>query len=119
MTTANRTSDDDIARIVRLYQLGVPVKEIAALVKCSERTVTRWVRDAGIPYRANINPLSPDDLVEAEKMLDDGASYQETARTLGCGVAVLTRRFPGRGWTKKQTWEFIHDVRRAKKVLGD
>lgn len=120
MAPANKTPPDVAERVVRLYQsTSLSVKEIAEIGKCSERTVTRLVREAKVPFRIQTEPMSAEDMVLAEKMLDDGASYHEVSRTIGCGVAVIRRRFPNRGWTMKQTWEFIHDVRRTKKVLGD
>ncbi|WBF03786.1 helix-turn-helix DNA binding domain protein [Gordonia phage Mareelih] len=39
----------------------------------------------------------------AKKLLDDGCSYMEAARTAGCHPRTLARRFPGRGWSLSES----------------
>lgn len=39
---------------------------------------------------------------ESEKMLKDGASYQEVYRTFGISRKALSNRLPGYGWTQAQ-----------------
>ena len=46
--------------------------------------------------------ITLDKMHEAEKMLKDGASYQEVSRTFGVSRKTLGNRFPGYGWTQAQ-----------------
>ena len=40
-------------------------------------------------------------MVQADRLLKDGASYAETARTVGVGQDTVARWFPNRGWSQK------------------
>jgi IS30 family transposase len=67
------------------------------------------------------HPLSPAERATAARLLDDGASYREVARTLGRSDLCIGRNFPGRSqWRQgstsvaEQTWrkqlDAIHPV---------
>lgn len=43
---------------------------------------------------------------DAERMLSEGASYHEVARTLKIDVRTVSREFPAQGWTKQQGVEY-------------
>lgn len=42
------------------------------------------------------------DYAFAKRLLDDGASHPEAARTIGVSVPALKARFPGHEWTQTQ-----------------
>lgn len=42
----------------------------------------------------------------AQRLLDDGCSYRETARTLGVGRASVMKALPGYGWTYREAGQF-------------
>jgi hypothetical protein len=50
--------------------------------------------------------IAPDLWHEAERLLKDGASYQEVHRTTGITRKALSKNFPGYGWTKQQGAEW-------------
>lgn len=64
------------------------------------------------PLRAPIAKL-----VTADRLLRDGASYAETARTVGVDPQTVANWFPGRGWTSQQVVEFarLHSYHNSKK----
>ena len=41
---------------------------------------------------------TPDTETRALALLADGASYRETARTIGCHHTTIRAHLPGRGW---------------------
>ncbi|MFA4083637.1 helix-turn-helix domain-containing protein [Mycobacteroides salmoniphilum] len=46
--------------------------------------------------------MSPEELEQAQVMLDDGASYHEVGRSLGRSPGTIQRHFPGCSWTQDQ-----------------
>lgn len=103
MSTDNRT-----AYVAARTRAGWSAARIAAELGCSERTVQRHRRTAGVAQLAP-RPLTVDQWRRASELLDDGAPYTEAAATVGCCTKVLSDRFPGKGWTPAQAW----DMRRA------
>lgn len=99
-------------RIITLARYGYTTAEIADHLGCSARTVQRHRSAAGVGT-LKVPNLSADEVARAAELLDDGASYRETARTLGRGVSQIIARFPGRGWTRDQ----INEYRVMKKQL--
>lgn len=89
------------ASIRRLSGEGLPVAEIAARVGWSETTVRRLRRDLRLSTPTPVITQAME--AEMGRLLDDGLSYLEVARTVGCGPATVARRFPGRGWTHSQS----------------
>jgi transposase-like protein len=59
--------------------------------------------------------MSQEDIARMEQLLDDGASYAEVARTIGCSARAVARYFPNRGWTEDQTVEFMTMMRKTTK----
>lgn len=50
-------------------------------------------------------------------LLDDGASYTETARTLGRSRKWVSKHFPGRGWTHREGGAYGYMVRKANERM--
>lgn len=61
-------------------------------------------------------PFAPmhERLAAAERMLAEGYAFTHIAARLRLGVHTLARHFPGRGWTREQTYE----ARRMARALN-
>jgi len=46
------------------------------------------------------------EVLRAGRLLADGASYRETARTVGWDELTVARIFPGRGWSSREVAAF-------------
>lgn len=49
---------------------------------------------------------SPEDLESAHALLEDGASYRETARSTPVPRTTLREKFPDMGWTSQESGQF-------------
>lgn len=99
MTREGRAARMD--RVVRLTRSGHSAADIAFILGISPRSVTRNRRAAGLTanYRRPPEPTE-DQLLAAKRMLVDGASYVETAKSIGCFNATTWRKhWPGYGWS--------------------
>lgn len=97
VVVANRLYDWD--KVVRLTLEGRSAFDIAAIVGCSTRSVQRIRFKTGIS-RPPAPLMTPEEVAMAERMLDDGVSLGEIARTLGHRGGVY-KRWKGRGWPSK------------------
>lgn len=95
--------------IIRLARLKVPSKRIAALTRCSLKTVQR-VRAANEVQTQRTLQLTEEQLAQAHALLLDGASRREAARTVGATDAQLERAFPGMAWDREQQRLGEHDT---------
>ncbi|QDF17579.1 hypothetical protein SEA_YAGO84_47 [Gordonia phage Yago84] len=84
-------------RVAELTRAGLSAREIAARLRVTVRTVGRDRRRTGTNGHRPAR-WSEEKLARAKALLDDGASYRETAMTVGCDPTHLRRRFPGYGW---------------------
>jgi hypothetical protein len=80
-------------------------KEVAALVGCTHDTVGRVARSR--PEHVIAHParrsVPQEELDRAEKLLDDGAGYNQTALTTGLDFKTLKRHFPGRALSREES----------------
>ena len=81
-------------RVAQLTHQGHTAKHIANLLGVTKRTVVRDRAARGIA-QPKAPLLTPDELERAHAMLEDGASYDEVARTLGRATTAFRHRFPG------------------------
>lgn len=92
-------------RVVELTRQGMSLMLIADILKVTDRTVIRDRKAAGIS-----RPLAPEitaeELTLAEKLLRDGASIAEAARTIGRHPWSLHKKFPQYAWTRQQCGEY-------------
>lgn len=51
---------------------------------------------------AKPQPVTPEEVAQWEKMLDDGMSYREIRRTSGRGHSTIAKYLPGRGWSQDE-----------------
>ena len=105
------------ARIVELSKLGRTAKEICAEVGVGHWTVVEARKAAGIS-KYQVKPFTDDEIAQATRMLEDGCSYSEVARTLGRHHQVVGRKFPGRAWTVEQRTEYTRMLRSAGLING-
>lgn len=55
----------------------------------------------------------------ADRLLSDGASFRETAKTIGCHHTTVMARFSGRGWSMVQRADMSsHRMRMRHAVVG-
>ncbi|AHN84097.1 DNA binding protein [Mycobacterium phage Hawkeye] len=102
-----RSIDPELKQAVIKYTLnGLNSKEIASLTGISQRTVHRYRVKAGIGQDNTLAHLTPEQIAFGERLLDDGCSYQEVARTLGVRDVSVANRWPGRGWNALQAAEY-------------
>lgn len=108
-----------IEQFLELEGKGWTAARIADELGVSARTVYRLRRRYGFARTdtGRHAPLSPERLAVASEMIADGCSHCEVARSLGMQTATLRRHFPGTGWSKQETNEYINSVRRANKLM--
>lgn len=103
-----RDSDDAIERrrlaVARMTRQGMRVVDIAAALRINDRLVMRDRRVLGLSQPAPI-PFTEAERIEAKARLDDGASYNEVARTIGRTHQTLVKHLPGYTWTPQQVAE--------------
>ena len=107
----------DTERIEWLLRHGLTIREVAAQVGCSDRTVIRQRKRIGLSKPAR-PVLTQAELVTAKRLLDDGASYAEAARTIRCAEGTLAGKFPGHAWTPVQVGQWARASERIKEVTG-
>ena len=81
-------------RVTQLTRQGHTAKHIAALLGITPRTVTRDRAARGIT-QPTPSRVTEDEFARAYTMLEDGASYEEVARTLRRSHTAFRHRFPG------------------------
>lgn len=57
------------------------------------------------------------DVARAKALLEDGASYTETAKTLGVHRWTVAKYCPGYGWTHKEGGAYGYMVRKANERM--
>lgn len=87
-------------RVVELTREGHTAPTIADILGCSVRTVQRIRTERGVSQALQFSPMTPDELAQAQRLLEDGCSYGEVARTLGRTHNTIARHFPGSGWSR-------------------
>lgn len=99
-----RAVDERIERVTDLTCAGMTAGEIAEKLGVTRRTVTRLRIRGGVSERPS-SRLDADELNTARRLLDEGCSYTEVARTLGRSHSTISRHFPARGASPEQAAE--------------
>jgi DNA-binding CsgD family transcriptional regulator len=81
-------------RVTQLTRQGHTAKHIANLLGVTPRTVTRDRAARGIT-QPQPTRVTETEFARAKAMLEDGASYEEVARTLHRSHTAFRHRFPG------------------------
>ncbi|AXN53223.1 hypothetical protein PBI_HARLEY_61 [Mycobacterium phage Harley] len=105
----------EVEKVAWLTRMGWTAPQIAEQLGCHHRTVQRARAKTGVA-KPKPPALSTEILEEAARMLADGASQNEVARTLGVGQATISAHFRGQGWTREQSIEWISFIRRYRGV---
>lgn len=107
-------------RIIELTRQGRTAPQIADELKRSARTVQRVRTAAGILMKPPIPPMTCEEIAWAQALLDDGASYNEVARTLNRHMKTIAERFKGRSkWTPRDGGELRQFQKNLIKRYGD
>lgn len=100
---ANLPSPELIAtrkRAVARYVAGAETRELAELYGVSSNTIRRWLELSGTPVRPQ-RRIPRSAIEKARKMIAEGASRSEAARSVGCSEKGLKLHgLPG--WTAEQ-----------------
>ena len=88
-------------QVRRMTLQGASTRQIAEALGTSTRTITRTRVKLGIS-QAPLPRMTDAQKAEALRLLDDGCSATETARTVGVSIHSILKHFPGRGWTRQQ-----------------
>lgn len=83
------------AEIKELLDQGLHASQVALQMGITERTVLRAKKRLGMPIRKMAPPMSVEEIGFARALLEDGASYNEVARTLGRDLKTISARFRG------------------------
>lgn len=114
MSGRGRPDRIDVERVVLLTRAGWSIPRIAAEMGICEKSVSRGRRQGGISQPGRCcPPLDDRERAIAERLLEDGASYSDVARTIGCDRETVRRNWPGRGWSRQQVLEFMWAHRHA------
>lgn len=84
----------DYDRLAQLHREGRSAREIATILGCTERSVSRWRTVTGHNVRPASTPYPPSVRERAARLIEDGCSLEETGRTLGIWPATIARWFP-------------------------
>ena len=96
---------------------GMNATQIGEALGITARTVARHRVVAGVAQPASVR-VTDAQWQTAERMLQDGCSLAEIARTIGADSKTIATHFPGRGWTKQQVGEWRAFMRKANKQLA-
>lgn len=98
MSVVDVERDEKIAQLTRQ---NYTAPQIAVVVGVTVRSVVRARARLGLT-KAVAPRLSAAERVVIQRLIDDGASYYEIARTTGRHVETIKKYWPGRGWTREQ-----------------
>lgn len=83
-------------KMVELYELGLSTADIANKLDIHERTVQRGLQREGIAaVQFHCPRFTDEERIQAELLLNDGASYTQVAATLGRDFKTVYRNVPG------------------------
>ena len=100
--------------MTRLTRLGLTALQIAERFGVTERTIYRDRKKVGI-NQPKPPMLTATEYADAARILEDGASVREAARTIGRHETTISKRFPNHAWTRQQISEHIKVTRAAKR----
>jgi hypothetical protein len=99
---------------------GMTIQQVARELDCELEDVYRLRKMMGISSRHPQARLAPFDerMKQAERMIDEGASFTEIQRTTHINRKALRKRFPGKQWTNKQALEYALEVRYGEQRIN-
>lgn len=107
--------EERLPRVLAMTREGVSAKQIALELGVSARTIHRDRAVLGVAQQA------PERLTRelhelAHRLLEDGCSYREVARTVGRSDVQIRRAFPGYGWTGQQSGSWTRELGLMKHI---
>lgn len=101
-----RRIDADTRRehVARLTRAGHSAAEIAVRLNITPRTVQRDRRATGTSQLEPV-PMTDAEHAIVQRLLADGASCAEAARTIGRSKTTILRHYPEHAWTRAQVGE--------------
>ncbi|QWY84638.1 helix-turn-helix DNA binding domain protein [Microbacterium phage Footloose] len=98
---------------LRCEQSGMTAAQIAERYGVTIRSVSRWRTRLGVNHLPPAYVRPPSDRALVERLLDEGCSFSEAARTVGVHRSTIVRWFPDREpWSKSEAGKFAAIVRR-------
>ena len=109
--------------IEELALKGHTTPEIARMLGVDKRTVNYWRKKRGVVGRrvystGRTEYATPEQVKEIRRLLADGTSLAEAARTLGLNEGTVRNVHKGEGWTNEQSIEHLTTMRRHGHALG-
>lgn len=108
----------DSAEMVRLYNAGHTLKEIAEHFKVNPVSVSKAFRKHGLQDRVMQRRMTPERRARIQQLLDEGWSWLEIQNTVGVCWQTLNRHFPGTQWTPRQRAEHAASVRFLNEAIS-
>ena len=93
-----RLSPESVTEMGRRVAEQQSLKEIMAEMGVGVSVIKRYFPDYRGRFGMSGRPLGADRLATIKEMLDDGASVNETSRTLGVCHKTIKHYVPGAGW---------------------
>ncbi|WP_039994527.1 HTH domain-containing protein [Gordonia otitidis] len=92
-------------RVAAMRRGGMTVNTMASALHVTDRTIWRDLHALGMVKR--VRRLTDADKQFAVRLLAEGASIQDVARTIGCSWDDIRRHFPdARIWTPAETAQY-------------
>jgi DNA-binding CsgD family transcriptional regulator len=102
-------------RVALMTRNGCTAQQIGDELGINQRTVRR-IRSVTGTSRP-VRRMTAEDRARAERMLDDGCSRYEVARTIGISPPTIEYHFPGRRWSSVEVGSYAVMCRRNMEVL--
>ena len=103
-------------QVTAMTRQGMTAKQIGEALGIASRNVVRYRVAAGITQPASVR-VTDAQWQAAARMLQDGCSLAEIARTIGANPSTVAAHYPGRGWTKQEVGEWRAFMRKANRQL--
>ena len=111
---ARKIDPDEFAR---LYAQGWTIADLARHFGAGRSAAVRMRDRLGLPLKRS-HELTPERVAHLRRLVDDGWSFAEIARTEHVSRNTLERYFPGRAWGAQQRDEFHTALRRGREALA-
>lgn len=96
---------------------GQSTKKLAEAVGVTPRTIRNWRTKPKPDWYHTRKQIDDSKLEAVDRLLSDGASYAEAARTVGLNVETVREHFPGRGWSPKQVIDHVVTMNKFRKQM--
>lgn len=103
-------------RVVELSRQGATARQISEVMGCHRESVTRVLRRNGLTAPP-APPLTDEEVERARRVIEDGGSLTEAARTIGRSRRAIRSRFPDAAWTRTQIGQHRAMLRKLGGVL--